>query len=51
MTKQEAIEGYPNLESMSTVNLIMLQNEAHKVGDTDFKDAILTFMGPDKENE
>ncbi len=49
MTKEQALEKYPNLESLSTMELILLQSEARKVNDKDFFNAILTLLSPNKE--
>lgn len=45
MTKQEAMEKYPNLEYMSKLELVVLQSDARKCKeDKEFVEAIMAIL-------
>ncbi len=41
----QGIMDYPSLKYMTDLELVVLQSEARKTGDTDFVDAILIELG------
>jgi hypothetical protein len=50
MTKQEALEKYPNLEYMQTMDLVVMRADAISTGDADFKTAIDALLKTGGDN-
>lgn len=46
MTKEEALDKYPNLESLAPLDLVVLRKQAIDTKDDEFKAAIDAMMKP-----